>query len=247
MMNKTTKILTAVLLFAAAATAHAATQNYGTYTFPSPYRQPFQQAIEKATFPFWKDLKLALQGQYTDTQKQWREKQAQRAEDQRALTRHFEALYFHYSPRRYGAKYELDLQETQGLPQEEILALEIEKKARLERDKQLQLQRYDRLQEVISDNFILFPGYVLDGQSMLVDLNENTMKTLVQILSGTNANNTPAFPYKKQGRSVLVWAMREKQDSACSYTDISVLINAENRSIRVVTYARENSPWHDMN
>ena len=157
MMNKTTKILTAVLLFAAAATPHAAAQNYGTYTFPSPYRQPFQQAIEKATFPFWKDLKLALQGQYTDTQKQWREKQAQRAEDQRALTRHFEALYFHYSPRRYGAKYELDLQETQGLPQEEILALEIEKKARLERDKQLQLQRYDRLQEVISDNFILFP------------------------------------------------------------------------------------------
>lgn len=247
MMNKTTKILTAVLLFAAAATAHAATQNYGTYTFPSPYRQPFQQAIEKVTFPFWKDLKLALQGEYANTQKQWREKQAQRAEDQRALTRHFEALYFHYSPRRYGAKYELDLQETQGLPQEEILALEIEKKARLERDKQLQLQRYDRLQEVISDNFILFPGYVLDGQSMLVDLNENTMKTLVQILSGTNANNTSPRQYKKANRSVLVWALREQQGSTGSYTDISVLINAENRSIRVVTHARENSPWHDMN
>ena len=88
-MKKTTKILTAVLLFAAAATAHAATQNYGTYTFPSPYRQPFQQAIEKATFPFWKDLKLALQGEYADTQKQWREKHAHRAEDPRPVTRPF--------------------------------------------------------------------------------------------------------------------------------------------------------------
>ena len=247
MMNKTTKILTAVLLFAAAATAHAAAQNYGTYTFPSPYRQPFQQAIEKVTFPFWKDLKLALQGQYTDTQKQWREKQAQRAEDQRALTRHFEALYFHYSPHRYSAKYELEPQETQGLPQEEILALEIEKKARLEQDKQLQLQRYDRLQEIISDNFILFPGYVLDGQSILVDLDEKAMKALVQILSGTNANNTSPRQYKKANRSVLVWALREQQGSTGSYTDISILINGEKRTIRIVTHARENSPWHDMN
>ena len=192
-MNKTVRFLAGILLASVLCAGPAFAQRYDNYIHHPRDKRMFQQAVQRATFPFWGSLKLTLQGRYGDVQQEWKNSQQARAEEQRLAIGH-QTL----------ALCRKEAPAPQQLSKQDMLARELEQQASCHELQMRWLLRYNHLQKSISANDKIFPGYVLQANTALLHLTPQHIAALQEIFKGTGAQNTPSFPFAMEGRVVHI-------------------------------------------
>lgn len=190
----------------------------GGFAQEEPYRsvhstkppQEFQAVIQSQTHRFFDDLSLALRGQYKKTQERFAAQAEKTARDVNARPyKYFDAASVS------AANADADWQEKM-----ENAANEAAQKAKL-------LERYNKLQKLISANVSVFPSYVLTGKMNLTLLGDETMSNLENIFAGRHAENTRGYKYEKvttpNGPAVKVYADQS----------VYVLVTPHNRHIKI--------------